>query len=83
MSEVTMKAPKGVTSAGVAGVQYEVDKSGRVQVAQVHVKALLDHGFAEVTDADAQDAAPRARRARAQGAAAGEAEGDADAQDAA
>ena len=73
MSEVTMKAPKGVTGAGVAGVQYEVDKNGRVQVAPVHVKALVEHGFTEVGDADAQDAAPRGRRAR----------GDADAQDAA
>lgn len=63
MSEVQLKAPKGVTSAGVAGVQYEVDKSGRVQVAQVHVKALLEHGFAETSD-EAQDATPRGRRAR-------------------
>ena len=75
MSEVQLKAPKGVTSAGVAGVQYEVDKNGRVQVALVHVKALLEHGFAEVTDADAQEAPTRARRARSEGA-------DADAQEA-
>lgn len=69
MAEVQLKAPKGVTGAGVAGVEYEVDKSGRVQVAVIHVKALLEHGFTEIAAED--DAAPRARRSRGAAAEAG------------
>ena len=49
MSEVTMKAPQGVTSAGAAGVEYKVVK-GRVRVALAHVAQLIEHGFEVVVE---------------------------------
>ena len=49
MPEVTMKAPDGVTSAGVAGVEYKVSR-GRVRVALTHVAQLVEHGFEVVVD---------------------------------
>ena len=54
MADVIMKAPKGVTAASVAGVEYKVNRRGRIEASLAHVKALIEHGF-EVIAEDAQD----------------------------
>lgn len=54
MADVIMKAPKGVAAASVAGVEYKVNRRGRIEASLAHVKALIEHGF-EVIAEDAQD----------------------------
>jgi hypothetical protein len=40
-----LKAPAGLTSAGVGDVDYKPDADGFIDAAAHHVEAMLSHGF--------------------------------------
>lgn len=43
---VRLRAPEGATGCSWNGVEYPVDKKGRVAVPEAAIGALMAHGFA-------------------------------------
>lgn len=54
MAKLFMQAPKGSSSSVIEGHQYDIPKSGKIEViSDTHVETLKRHGFVE-TDADGE-----------------------------
>lgn len=56
MSKTMMKAPAGVTASNIEGQEYEIPKSGVIEVKNAdHIPTLKRHGFIETDKAGEPD----------------------------
>lgn len=51
---VKLKCPKDCGSASVAGVEYQADENGVIDVPVEHAQILYGHGFEQIAESDAE-----------------------------